>query len=211
MTVPDIEDWDKMTLLGHEREMLGLYVSDHPLLGMEHVLSSTRDCTIGQLMLDEERADGSTVTVTGLITSVQRKVTKRGDSWAMVTLEDLEGAIDVLLFPSVYQLAANILSDDAIVTVRGRLSRQKDQPELHGQEVTLPDLNDEARGPVVITLPLTRCTGPVVEPHDLGRLAGQQLQSHLGHPGMGGENLAQLLDHRRGAPGERHRDHHRPP
>jgi len=175
VTVPDIEDWDKMTLLGHEREMLGLYVSDHPLLGMEHVLSSTRDCTIGQLMLDEERADGSTVTVTGLITSVQRKVTKRGDSWAMVTLEDLEGAIDVLLFPSVYQLAANILSDDAIVTVRGRLSRQKDQPELHGQEVTLPDLNDEARGPVVIALPLTRCTGPVVE----------QLKEVLGtHPGM---------------------------
>jgi DNA polymerase-3 subunit alpha len=175
VTVPDIEDWDKMTLLGHEREMLGLYVSDHPLLGMEHVLSTSRDCTIGQLMLDEERADGSTVTVTGLITAVQRKVTKRGDSWAMVTLEDLEGAIDVLLFPSAYQLAANILSEDAIVTVRGRLSRQKDQPELHGQEVTLPDLNDEARGPVVIALPLTRCTGPVVE----------QLKEVLGtHPGM---------------------------
>jgi DNA polymerase III subunit alpha len=175
VAVPDIEDWDKMTLLGHEREMLGLYVSDHPLLGMEHVLSASRDCTIGQLMLDEERADGSTVTITGLITSVQRKVTKRGDSWAMVSVEDLEGAIDVLLFPSVYQLAANVLSEDAIVTVRGRLSRQKDQPELHGQEVTLPDLNDEARGPVVIALPLTRCTGPVVE----------QLKEVLGtHPGM---------------------------
>jgi DNA polymerase III subunit alpha len=175
VAVPDIEDWDKMTLLGHEREMLGLYVSDHPLLGMEHVLSASRDCTIGQLMLDEERADGSTVTITGLITSVQRKVTKRGDSWAMVSVEDLEGAIDVLLFPSVYQLAANVLSEDAIVIVRGRLSRQKDQPELHGQEVTLPDLNDEARGPVVIALPLTRCTGPVVE----------QLKEVLGtHPGM---------------------------
>jgi len=66
VAVPDIDDWDKMTLLGHEREMLGLYVSDHPLLGMEHVLSAVRDCTIGQLMLDEERADNSTVTVTGL-------------------------------------------------------------------------------------------------------------------------------------------------
>jgi DNA polymerase-3 subunit alpha len=58
VAVPEIEDWDKMTLLGHEREMLGLYVSDHPLLGMEHVLSASRDCTIGQLMLDEERPDG---------------------------------------------------------------------------------------------------------------------------------------------------------
>ncbi|HEY0902447.1 MAG TPA: OB-fold nucleic acid binding domain-containing protein, partial [Marmoricola sp.] len=163
VAVPDIDDWDKMTLLGHEREMLGLYVSDHPLLGMEHVLSASRDCTIGQLMLDEERADNSTVTVSGLITSVQRKITKRGDTWAMITVEDLDGAIDVLLFPSAYQLAANLLTEDAIVTVKGRLSRQKDQPELHGQEVTLPDLNDAARGPVVISMPLTRCTGPVVD------------------------------------------------
>ena len=175
VAVPEIDDWDKMTLLGHEREMLGLYVSDHPLLGMEHVLSASRDCTIGQLMLDEERPDGSTVTVTGLITGVQRKVTKRGDTWAMVTLEDLEGAIDVLLFPSAYQLAANLLTSDAIVTVKGRLSRQKDQPELHGQEVTLPDLSDGPAGPVVITLPSTRCTPPVVD----------QLKEILRtHPGM---------------------------
>jgi DNA polymerase-3 subunit alpha len=175
IAVPDIDDWDKMTLLGHEREMLGLYVSDHPLLGMEHVLSSVRDCTIGQLMLDEERADNSTVTVTGLITSVQRKVTKRGDTWAMVTLEDLEGAIDVLLFPSAYQLAAHLLTQDAIVTVKGRLSRQKDQPELHGQELSLPDLSDGPTGPVVISLPSTRCTPPVVE----------QLKEILRtHPGM---------------------------
>ena len=106
MTVPaDIEEWDKTTLLGHEREMLGLYVSDHPLLGLEHVLSQSTDCTIGQLMLDEERADGCTVTISGLMTWVQRKITKRGDTWAMVTFEDLDGAIDVLLFPSAYQLA----------------------------------------------------------------------------------------------------------
>ncbi|MBO9520355.1 MAG: DNA polymerase III subunit alpha [Nocardioidaceae bacterium] len=161
--VPDIEDWDKMTLLGHEREMLGLYVSDHPLLGLEHVLAASSDCTIGQLMLDEDRADNSTVTVSGLITSVQRKITKRGDTWAMVTLEDLDGAIDVLLFPSAYQLAATYLIEDQIVTVKGRLSRQKEQPELHGQEVTVPDLSDGPSGPVVISLPSTRCTPPVVD------------------------------------------------
>jgi DNA polymerase-3 subunit alpha len=106
VSVPDLDEWDKMTLLGHEREMLGLYVSDHPLLGLEHVLAASSDCTIGQLMLDEERADNSTVTITGLVTAVQRKMTKRGDTWAMVTVEDLDGAIDVLLFPSAYQLAA---------------------------------------------------------------------------------------------------------
>ena len=68
VTIPDIDEWDKMTLLGHEREMLGLYVSDHPLLGLEHVLANSSDCTIGQLMLDEERADGSPITISGLVT-----------------------------------------------------------------------------------------------------------------------------------------------
>ena len=173
--VPDIEDWDKMTLLGHEREMLGLYVSDHPLFGLEHVLAAASDCSIGQLLMDEERADNSTVTVSGLITSVQRKITKRGDTWAMVTLEDLDGAIDVLLFPSAYQLAATYLTEDAIVTIKGRISRQKEQPELHGQEVTLPDLNDGPSGPMVIAMPSTRCTPPVVD----------QLKEILAtHPGM---------------------------
>ncbi|WP_395658847.1 DNA polymerase III subunit alpha [Nocardioides sp.] len=175
VAIPDIDEWDKTTLLGHEREMLGLYVSDHPLLGLEHVLANGTDCTIGQLMLDEERPDGASITIAGLVTSVQRKITKRGDAWAMVTLEDLDGAIDVLLFPSAYQLAGPHLVEDAIITVRGRLSRQKDQPEVHGQEVSVPDLSDGPSGPVVISLPSTRCTPPVVE----------QLKEVLGtHRGM---------------------------
>ncbi|MBC9732075.1 DNA polymerase III subunit alpha [Nocardioides marmotae] len=162
VAIPDIDDWDKMTLLGHEREMLGLYVSDHPLLGLEHVLANSSDCTIGQLMLDEDRADGSPITVSGLVTSVQRKITKRGDAWAMITLEDLDGAIDVLLFPSAYQLASTYLTEDAILTVKGRLSRSKDQPELHGQEVTVPDISDGPSGPVVIKVPQTRVNSDVV-------------------------------------------------
>jgi DNA polymerase III subunit alpha len=174
IAVPDIDDWDKQTLLGHERDMLGLYVSDHPLMGLEHILSKGTDCTIGELLVDEERPDGATVTISGLVTSVQRKVTKRGDAWAMVTLEDLEGAIEVLLFPSAYQMSSIMLNEDAIVTVKGRLSRSKDQPELHGQEVSVPDLADGPSVPVMISLPSTRCTPPVVE----------QLKDVLGtHPG----------------------------
>ena len=56
---------------------------------------------------------------------MQRKITKRGDTWAIVTLEDLDGAIDVLLFPSAYQLASTYLTEDAILTVKGRLSREQ--------------------------------------------------------------------------------------
>jgi DNA polymerase-3 subunit alpha len=175
VAIPDIDEWDKTTLLGHERDMLGLYVSDHPLMGLEHVLSQGTDCTIGQLMLDEERPHGSVLTVSGLVTSVQRKITKRGDSWATITLEDLDGAIEVLLFPSTYQLASTLLVEDSILRIKGALSRDKDQPELRAQEVTVPDLSDGPSGPVVISLPSTRCTGPVVA----------QLRDVLGtHPGV---------------------------
>ena len=175
VAVPDIEDWDKQTLLGHEREMLGLYVSDHPLFGLEHVLAGSSDCTIGQLLVDDDRPDGSTITVGGLVTDVQRKQTRRGDPWAVVHLEDLEGGVDVMVFPSTYPQASALLVDDAILVVKARLRRRDDTPELHAQEVIRPNLSDGPTGPVVISLPVTRCTPPVVE----------QLKDVLGtHPGM---------------------------
>ncbi|MFW6775292.1 DNA polymerase III subunit alpha [Nocardioides sp. CPCC 205120] len=183
VALPDIDEWDKMTLLGHEREMLGLYVSDHPLLGLEHVLSQGTDCTVGQLLLDEERPHGARVTVSGLVTSVQRKITKKGDAWATITLEDLEGGIEVLFFPSSYQLVAQHLVPDSIIRVSGALSKDKEQPEIRGQEVTLPDLAEGPGGPVVLTLPSTRCTPTVVT----------QLRDVLGtHPGMSEVHLRLL-------------------
>ena len=175
VTVPDIDDWDKMTLLGHEREMLGLYVSDHPLLGLEHVLAQGTDSTIAQLLLDEERPDGSQVAISGLVTGVQRKINKRGDTWAIVTLEDLGGAIDIRFFSTAYQQASTHLTEDAIVTVKGTLRREDDQPSLTGQSVSVPNLSGGPSGPVVINLAATRCTPPVVE----------QLKDVLGtHPGV---------------------------
>ena len=175
VTVPEIDDWDKMTLLGHEREMLGLYVSDHPLMGLEHVLAQGTDATIGQLLLDEDRGDGSPVTISGLVTGVQRKINKRGDTWAIVTLEDLAGAIDIRFFSSAYQLASTYLTEDAILTVKGTLRREDDQPSIFGQSVSVPNLSDGPTGPVVINLAATRCTPPVVE----------QLKDVLGtHPGV---------------------------
>jgi DNA polymerase-3 subunit alpha len=161
--VPDIPEWDKTTLLGFEREMLGLYVSSHPLMGLEHVLSAAADCTIGVLLADESRGDNSPITISGLITSVQRKITRKGDTWAIITVEDLEGAINVMLFPSTYQLAAPMLVEDTVVVVKGRVRRNEDVPEISGTEVTVPDLSQGDDGPVVISLPATRCTPPTVE------------------------------------------------
>jgi DNA polymerase-3 subunit alpha len=143
--------------------MLGLYVSDHPLFGIEHVLAKASDTTIGGLLTDEERPDGSVVTVGGLITGITRKMTKRGDPWAIVTLEDLEGAIDVMFFPSTYQLTSHQLTEDAVVVVKGRLDRRDEVPQLVAMEVSTPDLTDQQTGPVAISLPRERCTPPVVD------------------------------------------------
>jgi DNA polymerase-3 subunit alpha len=161
--VPDISEWDKQTLLGYERDMLGLYVSDHPLFGLEHVLSAASDCTIGTLLADEDREDGSQVTVAGLVTAVQRKITKKGDTWAVVTVEDLEGGLNVMVFPSTYQTASPMLTEDSIVVVRGRVRRRDEMPELHASEVRVPDVSRASTGPVVITMPAVRCTAPTVE------------------------------------------------
>ncbi len=158
-----VGEWDKNLLLAYEREMLGLYVSDHPLFGVEHILSSAVDCTISSLTGSEDRQDGSQVTIGGLVTGLARKVTKKGDVWAIATVEDLEGAIECMFFPQTYQLHATILAQDAVVVVRGRIDRRDEVPKLVAMELTLPDLSEGPRGPVVISLPTARCTPPVVE------------------------------------------------
>jgi DNA polymerase-3 subunit alpha len=143
--------------------MLGLYVSDHPLFGIEHLISAAADCSIATLTGSEERQDGSQVTIGGLVSGLQRKVTKKGDVWAIATIEDLEGAIEVMFFPQTYNLFATSLAEDAVVVVKGRLDRRDDVPKLIAMELSLPDLSEGPRGPVVISLPVVRCTPPVVE------------------------------------------------
>jgi DNA polymerase-3 subunit alpha len=178
-------EWEKPSLLAFEREMLGLYVSDHPLLGLEHILSSATDCSVAQLVgsaAEEperssrgERGDGQLVTVGGILSGVQRKVTKQGNAWAAATLEDLEGAIEVLFFPSTYQAALTMIIEDAIVVVKGRLDRREDQPKLVAMEVSVPELPTGEDGPFVVSIMEARCVPPVVE-----RLK-EVLRTHPGH------------------------------
>src|SRR6266581_390118 len=182
--VPDGE-WDKPARLGFEREMLGLYVSDHPLLGLEHVVAAATDCSVAQLVgsaIEEpergsrgERGDGQLVTVGGILSGVQRKVTKQGNPWAAATLEDLEGAIEVLFFPSTYQAALTMIIEDAIVLVKGRLDRREDAPKLVAMEVSVPELPTGEEGPFVVSIMEARCVPPVVE-----RLK-EVLRTHPGH------------------------------
>jgi DNA polymerase-3 subunit alpha len=155
-----VGEWEKALLLAHEREMLGLYVSDHPLLGVEHIIAGAVDCAVSAIA---DREDGSPIMVGGILSSVVRKVTKKGDAWALVTLEDLEGAVEVMFFPQSYQAAAVQLVEDAVVLVRGRVDKREDVPKIVASEVVVPDLSVGPRGPVVVSMPTTRCTPPVVE------------------------------------------------
>ena len=161
--VPDVPEWDKKQRLAFEREMLGLYVSDHPLSGLEHVLAAAGDCSIATLNADEQRADGSMVTVCGLVTGLQRKMSKNGNPWAAVTLEDIDGAVEIMFFGETYLAYSTVLAEDAVITVRGRVRRRDETMQLQAVEVWLPDVSTAESKPVTITLPVARCTAPVVE------------------------------------------------
>src|SRR5690606_24512937 len=104
-------EWDHKTLLDFEREMLGLYVSSHPLAGAEHVLRAHREQTINQTE-DDELPGGAQVTLAGMLVGLTRRVTQQGKLWASATLEDLEAGIEVLFFPSTYELVAEQLAED---------------------------------------------------------------------------------------------------
>jgi len=169
-------EWDKSTLLNFEREMLGLYVSDHPLFGVEHIIARESDCSLAELMADDtERprggdrpgnpgaSDVQIVKIGGILSGVQRKVTKQGNQWAAATLEDLAGAIEVLFFPQTYQLYATSIAEDAVVVVKGKVDRRDDAPKLIAMDLTIPDLSADDSGPFVVSMPVARCVPPVVE------------------------------------------------
>jgi DNA polymerase III subunit alpha len=161
MEIP-AEEWEKALLLSYEREMLGLYVSDHPLLGVEHVLRSARDISISQLF-DDHVAHENVVTIAGLITTIQRKVSRQGQSWAIVTVEDLEGAVDVRFYSNSYQQHALNIIEDRIVAIRGRVDKGEDTPRITAIDLSIPDVNQAPIGPFVIKIEAERCTPPVVD------------------------------------------------
>src|SRR6185295_2861961 len=139
-TITDSE-WDKRDKLAFEREMLGLYVSDHPLAGLEQVLSNAADTSIASLNEEGSVPDGQIVTLAGILTGVQRRITKQGRAWASATLEDLAGGVETLFFPNTYELIGQYIAEDAIVIVKGRVDRRDEVPR---------------------TMPITRCTPPLV-------------------------------------------------
>ncbi|CAN2236207.1 DnaE DNA polymerase III, alpha subunit [actinobacterium SCGC AAA044-D11] len=156
------QEWEKALLLSYEREMLGLYVSDHPLLGVEHLLRSSTDMPISQVN-DESVGHEQIVTIGGLITQIQRKVSRRGDSWAIVTVEDLEGAVDVMFFSNSYTQHSMNLMEDRIVIIRGRVDKREEQVKIMALDLSTPDISLAPTGPLIISMDTVRCTPPVVD------------------------------------------------
>ncbi|MCZ9348749.1 DNA polymerase III subunit alpha [Streptomyces mutabilis] len=159
----DDGEWPRKQLLSTEREMLGMYVSAHPLDGTEHILAAHRDTTIPDL-LASGRTEG-TVRLSGLITSVQNKVTKQGNAWAIVNLADRDGTIEVLFFPATYQLVLGALVEDSVISVQGRINDRDGAISIFGQELQVLDVTAAERSgaaPVQLAFPYHRINEPMI-------------------------------------------------
>ena len=172
--VPDVEEWDKKTKLNFEREMLGLYVSDHPLSGMQSILVSLREMSIAHLIDAREACRTPAGDDRGTITNVDRRVSKKGNPWAIVTVEDLESSIQCMFFGKVYEAAAPELAVDTVVQIRGQVEKRDETVSMRATEFTVPTLEAQDERPLTIVLP------PIALDQSHVRRLGQILTSHPG-------------------------------
>jgi DNA polymerase-3 subunit alpha len=129
--IPDLE-FDKRQQLAFEKEMLGLYVSDHPLMGAEASLRRRTDGTLDEIA---DLDDGTMRVFGGVVTALQKKWTKKGDLMAVFTLEDLRSSTEVMVFPKSMQEHGYKLEDDAVVVIRGRVDKREDTPKLIAMDI----------------------------------------------------------------------------
>lgn len=156
-----LEEFPKAILLSLEKEMLGLFVSDHPLLGVEGLLARMTDCSIGGLA---DRSPGEVVVCGGIVAAVRKKMTRRGDLMVLFDLEDVSGStVEAVLFPKVQEQFGHLLRLDSILLIKGRVDRdaRDDSVKLIGMEVAEPKLG--ADHPLVINLEIDECTPKVVD------------------------------------------------
>ena len=164
VAIPDTE-FDKAQRLAFEKEMLGLYVSDHPLMGYEAALARHTDSTLSDMREDDGPAvgDRSPVrTVGGVVTDLRRSYTKKGDLMARFVLEDLQAAMEVFVFPKTMAEYGALIENDAIIVVRGRLDTREDEPKIVCMEVSRPVL-ERGQEDLHITLPLGVLTDAKVD------------------------------------------------
>ena len=155
--VPD-EEWEDKHKLALEREMLGLYVSGHPLNGIAHLLAAQIDTPIPAILAGEVANDAQ-VRIGGILASVNRRVNKSGLPWASAQLEDLTGGIEVMFFPQTYSLFGAEIADDAVVLVGAKVRIQDDRISLIANDLVVPDFSAaQTDRPVAVSLPTRQCT-----------------------------------------------------
>jgi DNA polymerase-3 subunit alpha len=162
--VPDRPEWSKRDKLAFEREMLGLYVSDHPLAGLELQLAKHASVGISDLIAGEAAVDGETVSIAGLITSVQHRTARNsGNPYGIIQVEDFGAEISIMFLGKTYQEFSPALVNDSIVVVKGRVNQRDDGVALHAVSLFSPDLGQSlGAGPLVISVPEFRATTDVV-------------------------------------------------
>ncbi|MFM7029791.1 MAG: OB-fold nucleic acid binding domain-containing protein, partial [Micrococcales bacterium] len=174
VVVPNSPEWSKKDKLAFEREMLGLYVSDHPLAGHERTLAKFQDKELAEIVVpktgeDGEEVvgglrDGDIVSVAGLITSVQQRVARAsGKPWALVSLEDFSGQRQVMFMGRTYLEFADRLVTDQVVAIKGRLRERDDEFSISAQSIQIIDVGAEADSPPVhLNLPAEEATREVL-------------------------------------------------
>ena len=197
---PSPVEWDRTLKLAQEREVLGLYVSDHPLRPYEYALSKARDFTLGEVLngYDKTSATGEVrhvevggekpVWVAGMVSGLQKRTTKNGDPMAIVQLEDMENELDVVVFPKAYKKSAAVLAGqtdeqtgeqigDVFVRILGRIDRSDRGDQFLATAIEPLELSEKTNKPKVLEV--------MLEPSALSRLLLEQLQKVFGlHPGL---------------------------
>jgi DNA polymerase-3 subunit alpha len=151
-------EWDKKVRLAFEKEMLGLYVSDHPLLGIEKMLAQMTDTPIPGLW---DREDRSQASIAGVIGSVNRRYTRKGDPMVYFSVEDLQGSVEAVAFPKTVAEHGPMIREDAIVVLRGRVDHRGDDVKFIVHSLSEPELSEDRT--VRVRVPASRLSTSVVE------------------------------------------------
>jgi DNA polymerase-3 subunit alpha len=138
--VPDLA-WPQKIGLAFEKEMLGLYVSDHPLLAVGQSLAAATRATISQL---DEMVDKASVTVGGLVAGITRRWTRNGDPMIFFQLEDMEGSVEVVAFPRTVNDYGHVVVEDAVVIVNGSLDHRGDDVKVMAREIKELEIRDDS-------------------------------------------------------------------
>jgi DNA polymerase-3 subunit alpha len=126
------QEWSQKVKLAFEKEMLGLYVSDHPLLGVGASLAAATTTTVAEL---PELADRSSAIVGGIVGAITRRWTRNGDPMLFFQLEDLEGSVEVIVFPKTVHDFGPLVVEDAVLVVSGQVDNRGDDVKIVAREL----------------------------------------------------------------------------